>query len=542
MTGGTGATPLDEVLRKQFEHHDRVLVAALGPDGHRIAVPDSVDYPGQELVPLPEQRATLCELAVAGDWLTVVEVWERAVDAGIAVGQICLHSEPDRRMNLTIIDARPEHGCWLGLLTDDTTAANAGADVLPEMLATLSRPRRATLYKNLTAVITEVDESATAMLGWEATDMVGQRSTEFMHADDHERAITNWFDLLSHLTAQRVRYRHRHRDGTWVWVEVEHTVLQADDAGEVLVEAHLTDISDEMAAHEAVRLREQLFRRLAESLPTGVAQVDRNGAVVFVNQRLLDLFGAADTAAAIDDLVPALVDHDRRALGHALERAYGHSEDAELEVEIVLADTVRRCEVKVAAVVGQDNTPSVLLCVNDITESVHQRETLRVQATVDQLTGCHNRASVTAALEAALADNPGADLAVIYIDLDNFKPVNDQLGHDAGDELLAGVGARLRAEGRASDVVGRLGGDEFLVVCRTLAEPDREARAIAERIHQALCEPVLLAAGTVNLTASIGVAIARPGIGARELVSRADEAMYVAKSNRNGPVLASPAG
>ena len=146
-----------------------------------------------------------------------------------------------------------------------------------------------------------------------------------------------------------------------------------------------------------------------------------------------------------------------------------------------------------------------------------------------------------AALAHALAE-PDTHTAALFVDLDNFKPVNDRLGHAVGDELLTVVADRLREVSRSGDLVGRLGGDEFLLVCRDLEDATETALAIAHRAHLALHEPVLLDSGTVDLGASIGVACSGPGVTADDLVARADRAMYTAKRDGSGPVLAPAAG
>ena len=183
-----------------------------------------------------------------------------------------------------------------------------------------------------------------------------------------------------------------------------------------------------------------------------------------------------------------------------------------------------------------------VVCVEDVTESAQLRAELERRASHDLLTRVLNRASVMAALEGALACQAGAGTAVIFVDLDRFKEVNDRLGHLAGDELLRTVADRLAISVRTGDVLGRTGGDEFLVVCPGVsgAEP---ALRVAERIARAVNQPVRLAAITLELQASIGVALAgRRHIGADALVRHADVAMYRSKRDGNGrPVVYSAA-
>ena len=127
-----------------------------------------------------------------------------------------------------------------------------------------------------------------------------------------------------------------------------------------------------------------------------------------------------------------------------------------------------------------------ITCVLDVTDSARARQELERRATFDTLTQCHNRSSVLATLERELAREDSSSTGVVYVDLDEFKPVNDTLGHAAGDELLVLVAERLRLASRDSDVVGRLGGDEFLVVLRDIPGPEMAMRA-ADRISESLC-------------------------------------------------------
>src|SRR5207237_4161487 len=125
-----------------------------------------------------------------------------------------------------------------------------------------------------------------------------------------------------------------------------------------------------------------------------------------------------------------------------------------------------------------------IVCVEDVTDSVRLRGELEHRATYDVLTRCHNRASIMSTLEAALAAGATSTTGVAFLDIDGFKSVNDSLGHAAGDELLVVVADRLRAAVRGRDIVGRFGGDEFLIVCPDVGDP-AEALALAQRVQGA---------------------------------------------------------
>ncbi len=153
---------------------------------------------------------------------------------------------------------------------------------------------------------------------------------------------------------------------------------------------------------------------------------------------------------------------------------------------------------------------------------------LQVQASQDPLTGLANRTLFLRRLEAALERrSDGGQVAVVYLDLDRLKTVNDSLGHAAGDQALTAVAARLRAGLRPADIVARLGGDEFGIVLADLSESD--ILGAAERINALLAEPVRVGGRTVAISASVGVALASGDVAAQELVRRADQAMYQAK-------------
>ena len=157
------------------------------------------------------------------------------------------------------------------------------------------------------------------------------------------------------------------------------------------------------------------------------------------------------------------------------------------------------------------------------------------------LTHCHNRTSILTALQNELDGESRNETAVVFVDLDKFKDVNDTLGHAAGDEALVGVVERLKSATRGEDRVGRLGGDEFLLLIRGLPEPE-VAMGVAQRICDSLRTPLRLSCGEVELRASIGVAFAGDEpISADELVKRADEAMYRSKERARRPARCSPA-
>jgi diguanylate cyclase (GGDEF)-like protein/PAS domain S-box-containing protein len=516
-------------LETLLSTHPDAILAAVADTGFRVPMPDSFPLDGHATLPVPEQRATLLDVTEPADRIAVVAAWERARKHGIGVAPVHAPGDPDSRLTLSMVDVRELHGVLIAVLVRDDL--HSGSDALAGPPVVPLRPRQATMHKNMTAVITGIDENITRMLGWTAEQLVGARSSEFMHPDDQERAVSAWMELLSTTVCQRVRVRHRCADGSWLWVEIENIHNGGEDADEVDVVAQISDISDEMAAHEALQRREQLFSRLAEALPTGVLQLRHDGSVVYANARVSEILRAA-TPSRREDVLDAVVSSDRSRVDDAIRVALEDGVDTELEVEVRPSRSAvsRRCSVTIAAVEDQDGEPGTLVCLSDVTESARLREQLRIQATHDPLTGCLNRAAVIQALEELLARPDPPSTVAVFIDIDNFKPVNDRFGHAAGDDVLVHVARRLRRLCRADDLVARLGGDEFLLICG--ASNPSTYETVAGRVRDALAHPIAVEGGTVELRASVGVARPEAGTTAEVLISKADAAMYACKRAR----------
>jgi diguanylate cyclase (GGDEF)-like protein len=182
-------------------------------------------------------------------------------------------------------------------------------------------------------------------------------------------------------------------------------------------------------------------------------------------------------------------------------------------------------------------TPLVMIRVGRLARQRQEAEhRLRHQATHDQLTGLPNRAELLVRLTAALrAERNGpAGVVLLFCDLNGFKQVNDRLGHEAGDQLLAEVSARLGAGLRAGDTVARYGGDEFLVLAAAPGEQAETADRLTEHVEGALAEPFVLAGEPVTVGVSIGAVISDGVLGPDELISHADQAMYRVKQATRG--------
>jgi diguanylate cyclase (GGDEF)-like protein/PAS domain S-box-containing protein len=547
-----------------LREHPDALVCGLAGNGLIVPVPQSIGLWGQGLV---EGRA-LVDNVVAEDRSVVVRLWLRAQEEGAASDKVRLLRKPSTWTTLHFLDLREMHGVLLGVVIPTEELAE-GASQAEELAP--AAPRFCSLMEDEGARVLACDRAFTEMFGYSEAELLGNSVLDQIHPDDQGRAVEGWLAVLSTGLDQQTRLRRRRKDGTWMWVDTTlRNLLNHPDHNYVLVE--IIDISAEMQAQEALQEREELLRRLTAAMPVGLLHLDTERNVVYSNARLHEiLYGTQDASgddeaiaramhagsdaderdarasagahASAEGLLGTLTDESAAELDAALEDVLREGVDRDIEVDITLpAGTWRRALMSLRALLRPSGeSMGAITCVLDITDSARARAELERRATFDPLTHCHNRSSVLSELELELA-REGSLTGVVYVDLDKFKPVNDQLGHAAGDELLVLVAERLKNVSRDRDVVGRLGGDEFLIVLRDIPGAEMAMRA-AERICEALCGSFALSGGSAELGASVGVACSDGGtIGSEDLIKLADTAMYRSKqAGRCEPVLATAA-
>lgn len=368
-------------------------------------------------------------------------------------------------------------------------------------------PRFASVRLDQAAMLTAVGEALPRILGRGAGELAGRRLLDFVHPDDHNRALAGWLDLLGSPGAvRRDRHRYRHGGGHWVWLELTvHNGLPKE------IRADLVDVSGEEAAREALRANEEVLHRLADAVPLGVLHVGSTRDVVYRNRRIAHL---TESGPALDALVAAIDPTDRAGFEAALTAALDHGADARLDIGYRHPEHgQRRGAVTVQALhSGGPEHRGALVSLADVTDDAALRAELADRARLDPLTQCHSRESILAALETLLdAGRSGPGVGLIFVDL-----------QEAGDHLVVQVADRLLTAARDSDLVGRLGDDQFLVVCPGVAGA-AEAVRIGERISFVLgTARVELDGEWVLPKVSIGVAWSPPASGpAQSLVERA---------------------
>lgn len=481
--------------------------------------------------PVLEGRSAI-EYVEVDDMVRVGPACETAATCGAQSIGVRLRSGGDAI--LTYIDLQVEHGMSVAVFTP-TGGHRMPTRPLPTTLN--AAPRLGVFHRNRSGTIIDVDQGFVALLGWTPGEVLGNGSLTIVHPEDHAQGITNWIDMLDRPgEACRWRCRYMKADGSWLWVESTNLYREAESD----IRTELLNVDAEVRAQDELAAREEVLRVLAEALPVGVARLDPSGVVEYANDRLEALLGldrlqtsaqltstTADRAGELADAIEALLNDGRP--GRINTTCAPHDGDLRH-----LEWTLRPLHERSGACAGG------IVCVADVTEAAELRARLEHEATTDALTQCRNRAATLEAVHGALRRaGTGGGVAVVFVDLNAFKPVNDRHGHAIGDELLTIVAARIRTAVRPGDVVGRIGGDEFVVVSPGV--PDRAvAGQLADRIAELLHgEAVIAGIGGLMVTASIGVAWAAGGP-AEDLIAAADRAMYAAKrSGTLTPVLAS---
>jgi len=265
-----------------------------------------------------------------------------------------------------------------------------------------------------------------------------------------------------------------------------------------------------------------------------VIVIDATGRVKSDASQLVTMFGAVGDVAGVS--VVDLLDPSARAFGStALERILATPGQVhEFIYPMMHPDGGQRWfAVRAVNLLGDPNVEGIVANVHDVTDRQRAEEELTHRAFHDSLTGLANRALFLDRVEHAVhrSARSGADVAVLYLDIDGFKTVNDSRGHETGDQVLREIAARLLSTVRAGDTVARLGGDEFAVLIDQAGPQGYDARVAADRILDALKPPMQLDENCVVLSASIGITHGGSEASASSMLRDADIAMYQSKSN-----------
>jgi len=404
------------------------------------------------------------------------------------------------------------------------------------------------------ARISYVNPEAERLLGWSAAELIGRGGHDTFHFKHPDGTVVPAHQCPFHQAVlQGQSYRAMNdwfvrKDGSLVPVSIVSNPILRDGRVQGSV-ASFSDIGARLEAERALRESEERFRLISASATDGILTLGPEGEIVYWNPAAERIFGySADEALGrpFHDLAaPArYLDDFRRGFQHFVLTGEGAVVGKTFEITALRKNGEEfPVELSVSALRIKDRWHA-LGVVRDISARKQVEERIRHLAYYDALTDLPNRRLFSDRLNQALvqAKRYRRSMAVLYLDLDRFKIVNDSLGHDAGDRLLVAVAERLQGLVREGDTVSRLGGDEFAMVLAEIAQPG-DAAVVAEKVIERLEETVHIDGHDLQVTTSIGIAI-YPVDGtddALALMKQADIAMYEAKAaGRNRYAFAPP--
>jgi diguanylate cyclase (GGDEF)-like protein/PAS domain S-box-containing protein len=383
------------------------------------------------------------------------------------------------------------------------------------------------------------NSAAGALTGAAPAELLEKPFLDCFHPESHEIVLRRVLRTPSP-AVEGLRYEARLAAADDRWVEVTGRTL--DFAGRPACLVTAFDVTERRRAEDAMRESERRMRDILENVQLVAVLLDKEGTITYCNPFFLELVGYEEEDVIGRDWFDAFVPAEDREAGRSTlrDRMQLGSVAAHEETAIVTRHGERRV-VAWSNTVLRDWTGAVAGTASigaDVTDRRRAEEQLQHDAFHDALTGLPNRALFIDRLQAALARLQGAIgrghrkgmFAVLFLDVDRFKLVNDSLGHSVGDRLLVELSAALKTAVRPGDTVARLGGDEFTILLEDI-DDRAESIAVAERIQAVLRDPFALGGHEVFATVSVGIALSAPAYRRAEDVLRdADTAMYHAKA------------
>ena len=449
---------------------------------------------------------------------------------------------------------------YIGILRDVTARVSAAV----ELAETESRYR--TLIETIPAVtyVAEWDELGSLLyvspqieqlLGFPAEGWLGETSLwdTQVHPDDADRVMAETRYAYREEKAFDCEYRLIAKDGSVVWVWEHDTVIRDEHGRPRLTQGIITDVTATRIAEAALAESEERSRAVIGALEEGLLIYGADGRVISCNAAAVRIFGVGSEQELLSlgerDVLSAVtmsyeggtpVTRDNSTAARALESGlpqpervvhFQRADGWELWATVTSHPLIRE---------GESRPYGVVSAFTDVTERRRAQEQIAFLAYHDSLTKLPNRALLDEHLALALARarRGGQSVALLYVDLDDFKAVNDSLGHAAGDELLRRIAVRLRGVVRSTDLLARQGGDEFLILLTDLErDPRLSAEAVAKQVETALLEPFHLADAEFEVGASIGISIyPDDAADADTLLRHADAAMYEVKQAGRGGI------
>lgn len=380
-----------------------------------------------------------------------------------------------------------------------------------------------------------------ALFGYSPQECVGLAAEAIVHPDDMEAARQQ---IDSAFAGTTLRYqgerRFVHKNGDIVWGLASAAVLPGADGTPTYLTVQVIDIDAKKRAEERLQFVNTLLTTEMETSPDAILVVDASMKIISYNRRFADMWRIPVNVLDAGEDGPILAavlaaQRDQESFIRRVEYLYEHpEEDGHDELETTDGRYIDRHTGVLRTATGE--YLGRVWFFRDITERKQAEAQILRSARCDALTGLANRTVFMAGVEHAIAvaRRNGTGFAVLFLDLDQFKDVNDTMGHPVGDDLIRAVADRLRANVRASDIVARFGGDEFAVIVCDVDEPI-DAAMLAEKIIKAVGENYSIRGNLIRTGVSIGISLFAPDEpDAETMLSRADLALYRAKGEGPG--------
>ncbi len=382
---------------------------------------------------------------------------------------------------------------------------------------------RGSCNKNM--LIQRLDPSFQEKAGVDLTTGDPVRLSALVDEDSFDDLIDCWVESASTGVSSCSVQLHNNADQFDNWFQL--TLFQGDHQ----VEFAIVNTADNLRARRAQEARSRLTN-ISETIPHGIFRIAESGHVIYKNSKVQEILGDAEY---ID--FDAVQTAEGEVLSEVVPKLLDENEEAQFDFQSEVDGHTRFFRVRVRSVRSAAGGREFVGSLEDVTDDVERSNQLELDALTDPMTGAANRRALETALGERLEDPDRSSFAVMLLDLDGFKQVNDSLGHGAGDQVIAEFGERLMDACRSNDLVARLGGDEFVMIVQDVDSYDA-AMTFADRLLPVMRAPFLIDDTTIELSGSIGVALAQFGNSVHGLLQMADQAMYEAK--RAGRNQASP--
>ncbi|KTC81176.1 sensor domain-containing protein [Legionella cherrii] len=389
---------------------------------------------------------------------------------------------------------------------------------------------------SLDGQLLDINPAFCRITGYDKDELERMNYKKLTYAEDFSIAALKVQELLDgKIDSYQLEKRYVRKDETIIWVLATRSLVRDIDTEDPLYFiVQVVDITERKEAELMLRESEARFRSIMDNAPIGMAIQSLDGQFLQVNRALCEITGykkeALEQLSLHDIVYPDDLANESNQIQRVIE---GKDRYYQIEKRIRKNGTFAWVAIT-RSILRNTHTGAPLyfiVQVEDINEQILNREKIRYLAYHDILTGLPNRQLLYEELikTLALAKRHERIFAIMFIDLDKFKNVNDTFGHDVGDNLLKEVTSRLNKSFRASDLLARTGGDEFIVVLTEIKAP-QDAAIVADKTLKIIRKPIIICEQSMQIGASIGiVTYPEHGHDITELMKKADSAMYTAK-------------